>query len=191
MPVRRGRPRHVTLGVVITDVAGFVAWFAGVHKRTLRDVRLLPSKAETWVPSTGDGEAAWGIPQIVRHTAEARLYFASAFAGDGWVWDPWPDEVAGPATWQAALEGSIERFRERVGAVPDDRLREKVELIGGGDIKISGWRVLMMMAEHEVHHRAQISAYAGLNGWPVAQTFDKTNEWVVAQRDAQLRKRGS
>jgi hypothetical protein len=25
----------------------------------------------------------------------------------------------------------------------------------------------MMMIEHEVHHRSQIDAYAGLNGWPV------------------------
>lgn len=55
---------------------------------------------------------------------------------------------------------------------------------------ISAWRTLMMMAEHEIHHRAQISTYAGLNGWPVAQTFDRDNEWVVAQRNDQLRRFG-
>jgi hypothetical protein len=29
---------------------------------------------------------------------------------------------------------------------------------------LSGWRVLMMMIEHEAHHRSQIDAYAGLEG---------------------------
>ena len=176
-------------GGVITDVASFVSWFEGVHRRTLRDVRLLPAEAETWVPPTGDGEAAWGIPQLVRHTAEARPYFGSAFAGDGWVWDPWPDEVTGPETWVTALERSMELLRDRVGGVPDDRLREKVALISTDDFEVSAWRILMMMAEHEVHHRAQMSAYAGLKGWPVAQTFDRTNEWVVAQRENELRRR--
>jgi len=105
------------------------------------------------------------------------------------VWDPWPDEVTGPETWVTALERSMELLRDRVGGVPDERLREKVALISTDDLKVSGWRILMMMAEHEVHHRAQISAYAGLNGWPVAQTFDRTNEWVVAQRENELRRR--
>ena len=175
---------------MITEVSAFLRWFEGVHRRTLRDVSILPPEAERWRPETGDGESAWGIPQLVRHTAEARLYFAGAFAGDGWVWDPWPDEVTGPETWRRALEESMAGLRERIGAIPDDRLGEKTDLIGGGDFQVSAWRLLMMMAEHEVHHRAQISAYAGLNGWPVAQTFDKTNEWVVAQRENELRKRG-
>lgn len=176
-------------GGVISDVASFLSWFEGVHRRTLRDVRLLPAEAETWVPPTGDGEAAWGIPQLVRHTAEARLYFASAFAGDGWVWDPWPADVTSPETWREALVAAMAGLGERIAGVPDERLREKVALISTDDLKVSGWRILMMMAEHEVHHRAQISAYAGLNGWPVAQTFDRTNEWVVAQRENELRRR--
>lgn len=46
----------------------------------------------------------------------------------------------------------------------------------------------MMLVEHEVHHRAQLSTYAGLNGWPVRQTFDRTNEWVVGRREEEQRK---
>jgi len=174
---------------MIASVEEFLRWFEGVHRRTLRDVSILPPEAESWRPATGDGENAWGIPQLVRHTAEARVYFASAFAGDGWVWDPWPGEVVGSETWTRALEESMVGLRERIGSVPDERLGEKTDLIGGAEFRVSAWRILMMMAEHEVHHRAQISAYAGLNGWPVAQTFDKTNEWVIAQRETELRRR--
>ena len=173
---------------MIYDVAEFLRWFEGVHRRTLRDVRLLPPEAEGWAPPAGDGEAAWGIPRLVQHAAEARPYFGAAFLGRGWLWDAWPEDLTGPETWTAALERSMDELRDQIGSAPQDRLRQKVELIGG-ESEVSGWRVLMMMAEHEVHHRAQISTYAGLNGWPVAQTFDRTNEWVVAQRDAELHRR--
>jgi uncharacterized damage-inducible protein DinB len=66
---------------------------------------------------------------------------------------------------------------------PADRLRERIEAIAGEGPSLSGWRVLMMMVEHEVHHRSQLATYAGLNGWPVNQIFGRTNEWVVSRRD--------
>ena len=71
---------------------------------------------------------------------------------------------------------------------PLDRLTAKVELIADPTRTMSAWRALMMMAEHEAAHRAQIGTYAGLNGWPVAQIFDRTNEWVVGQREEQSRR---
>jgi uncharacterized damage-inducible protein DinB len=173
---------------VITDVGSFLAWFDGVHRRTVRDVALLPPEAESWrppIPDTGEGEAGWGFAKIVAHMAESRGYFANAFCGDGWVWDEWPEDVSARETWVPALERSAEELRTRLGDAPDEWLHRRVGLIGDPDRTMSAWRTLTMMAEHEVHHRAQISAYAGLQGWPVAQTFDRTNEWVVAQREAE------
>ncbi|HYH27444.1 MAG TPA: DinB family protein [Actinomycetota bacterium] len=171
---------------MLVSIEAFLGWFEGIHRRTLRDVSLLPTEAETWTPPPNpEEEASWGIPKLVSHTAESRGYFASAFAGRGWVWDPWPDELSTRETWPVALEQSLTVLQDALRGVGDERLREKIELIDG-DRKVSAWRTLMMMAEHEVHHRAQISAYAGLNGWPVAQTFDRTNEWVVEQRERQI-----
>ena len=45
---------------------------------------------------------------------------------------------------------------------------------------LPGWRLLMMMLEHEVHHRSQIDTYAGLQGWPVPQIFERTFESISA-----------
>jgi uncharacterized damage-inducible protein DinB len=173
---------------VISDVGSFLNWFEGVHRRTVRDVAVLPVEAETWTPPTGSGEEAWGVPQLVQHLAEGRLYFADAYAGRGWVWDAWPEQLRERDGWAEALERSMGGFRSRVEAAGNDRLRAKIELIGDGGREVSGWRVLMMMAEHEVAHRAQIGAYAGLNGWPVVQIFDRTNEWVRDQRGKQVRR---
>ena len=53
---------------------------------------------------------------------------------------------------------------------------------------LSGWRILMMMTEHEVHHRSQIDAYAGLQGWPVPDIFDRSAESVAARESEQRTK---
>ena len=51
---------------------------------------------------------------------------------------------------------------------------------------LSGWRLLMMMVEHEVHHRSQIDSYAGLEGWPVPHIFNRSAESI---RDLQPEQR--
>ncbi len=168
---------------MIADIPTFLRYFDGVHGRTVRDVSSLPAEAEGWRPPTSsDEESSWGVPDIVRHVAEARRFFAGAFLGEGWVWDAWEDRLERRGSWVPALKRSHELFRSRMGEASDGRLRERIEGIAGEGPALSGWRVLMMMVEHEVHHRSQLSTYAGLNGWPVNQIFGRTNEWVVARR---------
>ena len=174
---------------MISDIGSFLDWFGGVHRRTVRDVSILPVEAETWAPATGTNEEAWGVPKIVQHIAEARSFFANGFMGRGWVWEEWPEELHAKDGWVPALEGSLERFRADVGSASPDRLTARIQQIDTPDRTVSGWRALMMMAEHEVAHRSQIGAYAGLNGWPVAQIFGKTNEWVIDQAEEQRRRR--
>ena len=53
---------------------------------------------------------------------------------------------------------------------------------------LSGWRILMMMLEHEVHHRSQIDTYAGLEGWPVPDIFERSAEAISALQPAQKEK---
>ena len=173
---------------MIGDIDQFLSWFEGVHRRTVRDLSLLPAEAETWRPDPHeDPERSWGVPALVRHMAEGRAFFVGGFLGNGWVWDTWPDELPTRDTWAPALDASMDDTRARLTGRAD-RLDAKVEQIDNPGRTVSGWRVLMMMAEHEVAHRAQIGAYAGLNGWPVAQIFDRTNEWVRGQREDELRR---
>ena len=172
------------------DVATYVKYFQGVRRRTIRDVAALPEEAETWTPPYGDGEAGWDIPKIVEHIAESPFFFASAYRGEGWVWGALPVELGDRSSWVPALEESAQRFADLVANAPDEWLMRRVEALGNPDASIAGWRVLMMPIEHEIAHRAQLTTYAGLNGWPVHQIFDRTNEWVVAQREEQLKKRG-
>jgi len=55
---------------------------------------------------------------------------------------------------------------------------------------LSGWRLLMMMLEHEVHHRSQIDSYAGLEGWSVPDIFGRSAESIDALQENQRLKYG-
>jgi uncharacterized damage-inducible protein DinB len=163
---------------MIADIGEFLRYFDGVNKRAIRDVTALPAEAETWRPATGDGENAWSIGEIAAHMATSRLFFTGAFEGAGWVAAPWDGPSQTREDWVALLNDSAARVRERLGALPPEALRRKVDSIDTPGLQFSAWRLLMMMVEHDVHHRSQVQTYVGIMGWPVTQIFGRTAEQV-------------
>jgi hypothetical protein len=97
---------------------------------------------------------------------------AGADPGDQRTWLPW-------------LERSAERFGALLRETRAAWLARRVEMIDTLGATLSGWRVLMMMIEHEVHHRSRIDAYAGLEGWPVPDIFNRSAESIDALQSAQ------
>jgi len=173
---------------MITDIESFLRYFDAVHRRTVRDVTALPPAAEGYRPATGEGENAWSINDIVRHMAGSRLYFARAYRGEGWYFGDPLRPVNSQADWVPCLEEAAAEFRRRLEGTPDDWLARRVPMIDT-DGSLSGWRILMMCLEHEVHHRSQIDTYAGLEGWPVAHIFGRSAESIGLQRKRQRRPR--
>jgi len=169
---------------MINDPQAFLRYFDSIHRRTVRDIQALPAPAESWKPSTGEGEKAWSIAQIVHHMAESRMYFARAYRGEGWVYD-WPVPGTEAQTdWVPKLEASAAEFRERVQGTPVEWLDRRIKMIDT-DGTLSGWRILMMLLEHEVHHRSQIDTYAGLQGWDVPQIYGRTREQIDLLQEQQ------
>jgi len=171
---------------MITTIADFLRYFDAVHRRARRDIAALPPKADGWVPPTGTGEGAWSINVLVGHMAGSRLYFASAYLGDGWISPPPPD-TSRRDLWLDAIDESARALAWRLEGTPDAWLRRKVEMIDS-DGALSGWRVLMMMVEHDIHHRSQIDTYAGMNGWPVPDIYARSAETIGALQDAERAK---
>jgi uncharacterized damage-inducible protein DinB len=157
-----------------------------VHRRALRDIGALPAEADGWAPTAGEGEQAWSINQLVGHMASARLYFASAYRGEGWITPPVP-ELRSRDSWLPMLDESARALREALEGTPEEWLQRKVAMIDseGG---LSGWRILMMLLEHEVHHRSQIETYAGINGWPVMDIYNRSAETIGSLQQAQRSK---
>ena len=173
---------------MITDIASYLRFFDSVRRRTERDVAALPSAAAAWRPPATGGEAGWSIGQIVGHIGGSRLYFASAYRNEGWIWTEPESDPEAQATWLPWLEASAARFAEQLRATPEAWLARRIEMIDTPGQALSGWRLLMMMLEHEVHHRSQIDAYAGLEGWPVPDIFGRSAESIdVLQTDQRVK----
>jgi len=152
----------------------------------MRDVGALPPEADGWAPASGEGEAGWSINTLVGHMAGSRLYFASAYRGEGWI-SPMPPDVSRRELWLPALDDSARKLHAALEGTPDAWLQRKVAMIDT-DGALSGWRVLMMMVEHDIHHRSQIDAYAGLNGWPVPDIYGRSAETIVSLQDGERAK---
>jgi uncharacterized damage-inducible protein DinB len=175
---------------MITDVASYLRYFDGVRRRTERDVAALPREAAAWQPPAGEGESGWSIGQLVGHIGGSRLYFASAYRGLGWI-AVTPDMDPGDqATWLPWLRASASRFAELLKDTPADWLTRRVATIDTPGETLAGWRLLMMMVEHEVHHRSQIDAYAGLLRWPVPHIFNRSWETIEALQPEERAKHG-
>lgn len=155
----------------------------------MRDISALPAEAHGWAPPAGEGENAWSINTLVGHMAGSRLYFASAYLDRGWISPPAPD-TSSQRMWVPALEESYARFRALIEGTPDEWLERRVPMIDS-DGRLSGWRILMMMVEHDIHHRSQVDTYAGLNGWDPPQIYGRSAEQVGSQQDAQRAKHRS
>ena len=138
------------------------------------DVGGLDAAAETWTPPSGEGENAWGVGQIVAHMATSRLFFVRAYVEDRWHVEQWAGPADTAAQWVEAFDGSAERVRELLSGTPADWLDRPIRMLDGRPQP--GRRLLLLMVEHEVHHRSQVQTYAGLYGWGVQHIFGRSAE---------------
>ena len=172
---------------MFSDLDSFLRYFRSVNRRAVRDVTALPPAADGWTPSGGEGENAWSINKLIGHMCGSRLYFASAYRLEGWI-SPEPPDVGRAQLWAPALDASFERFCELTREVGADGLSRQVPMIDTPDGSLTGWRVLMMMLEHDIHHRSQIDTYAGLNGWEPPDIYFRSAETIENLQDAQREK---
>ena len=175
---------------MFTGIDAFLRYFRSVNRRAVRDVTALPPEADGWTPEGGEGENAWPINKIIGHMAGSRLYFASAYRGEGWISPPPPD-VSRPELWAPALDASFEEFSRLATEPGDAGLSREIEMIDTPGATLKGWRVLMMMMEHDIHHRSQIDTYAGMNGWDPPDIYHRSAEAIEERQDEQRRKHRS
>lgn len=173
---------------MIKSMPEFLRYFDTVHRRAMRDIAALPAAADGWTPGAGQGEGAWSINVLVGHMAGARLYFASAYRGEGWISPPPPD-TSRRERWLPELDLSAQQLVAALENTPGDWLSRRVSMIDSGG-SLSGWRVLMMMVEHDIHHRSQIDTYAGMNGWDVPDIYGRSAETIGSLQDSERAKHG-
>ena len=158
----------------IQDSATFVSYWKNIRARTRRVIDCIPDDRFDWTHADG----AWTFADLVRHLgAIERWMFAenarrlpSRYPGCGSTLADGPEAVRVYID-QMHVE-SIEVF----GSLSRDDLDSKCETPGG--IRITVWKWLRAMVEHEVHHRGQIYLMLGILGVETPPLYGLTEEEV-------------
>ena len=153
---------------MIASMREFTEYFDGVRRRTVGFFRMIPPDMIDWTPK--DGEYSCG--DIVRHVAVSESMFSGVVADGVWRYDGHARELGASLDEALAMldarHTAAARALTKAGDVALAQVRPALE---PGGRPIRGWRVLMAMCEHEVHHRSQLASYLTLMGIEAPDIF--------------------
>lgn len=158
----------------IRDIGSFLEYFDKVHGRTNQVIQSIPTDKFDWTYREGK----FTFADLIRHMAAIERYmFAetvqnrrSAYPGHGTDLADGPESVI--AFFNRMHEESVAIF----GTLTSDDLTKKCETPGGARITV--WKWLRNMVEHEIHHRGELYAYLGVLGLEAPPMYGMTSEQV-------------
>lgn len=158
----------------ISEVGGFLDYWEKIRARTKRVIDCIPRDRFDWTHREG----GWTFADLIRHLgAIERWMFAenakcrpSRYPGCG------PELAEGPDEVIAYLDEMHAEAVEIFASLTPEELALKCETPGG--IRITVWKWLRAMVEHEVHHRGQIYLMLGMLGVETPPLYGLTAEEV-------------
>ncbi len=150
----------------------FLEYLSKVHQRTTRVAQCIPPDKLEW--SFREGKFTLG--DLVRHIAAVERYmFAETIQGRS-------SRYAGCGRELADGYESVTRFREELhgetvailSRLGDEGLEGKCMTPDGSRITV--WKWLRLMMEHEIHHRGQIYLYLAMLEIPTPPIYGLTSE---------------
>lgn len=160
---------------MIHATADFIKYFEGVRRRTLNYVRVVPAESLDWAPKAGEFTCA----DILRHLIATEVMFVGVVTAGRWHYQG--HAASGVQTLGDLLALLESTHTETMGMLrdfPDKELDTPRDGTGGQPLK--AWRWLMLMAEHEIHHRSQLAVYLSLLGVQPPQVFGLGVEDLIA-----------
>jgi len=153
---------------VIASMREFIEYFDGVRRRTVGFFRTIPADMIDWAPKNGE----YTCGDIVRHVAASESMFTGVVADGAWRYDGHARELGvSRAETLALLDARHAAATQALATAGDAALTELRPALEPGGRPIRGWRVLMAMCEHEVHHRSQLASYLTLMGIEAPDIF--------------------
>lgn len=159
------------------DIAGFVDYWEGVRKRTLRVAQAIPADRLEWAPAEG----RWTFGDLLRHLAGIeRGMYAETVAGRPTAY---PGHDRALADGVDAVNAYLARCHTESVTIFRSLTAEQWngKALTPAGTPITTWKWLRAMVEHEAHHRGQLYLYLGLLGVPTPPIYGLTEEEVHAR----------
>ena len=162
---------------MIQTAADFIKHFESIRRRTLNYIRVVPLDRLDWSPKEGEFTCA----DIIRHIIMAEKMFVRVVADGSWKYEGHDaDEKQSLDELIAMLEAVHVESMDTLKQLSDRDLNEPRTGPRGEGQPIKAWRWLMVMAEHEVHHRSQLAVYLSLMGVQPPHIFGLGVEDLIA-----------
>jgi uncharacterized damage-inducible protein DinB len=159
------------------DLDDFLHYFERVRERTRRVAECIPADRVEWTYKPG----AFTLGDLVRHIAVAERYIWAETVHDrpsGYVTHS--RELAdGRDAMLAFLDRMHAESMEQFRALTPAALQGKCTTPEGA--RLTTWKWLRMMAEHEIHHRGQIYTMLGMIEVPAPPLYGLTAAQVQAR----------
>jgi len=160
---------------MIQHLSEFINYFESIRRRTLHYIRTIPPDRLVWSPKPGEFTYA----ELIRHLIATEQLFVDVVRTGRWKY---PGHQAEPSdsldSLIALLTSTHAAAMASLAKLNDAILSESRPTLSS--TPISAWRILMMMVEHEIHHRSQIAMYLSLMGVEPPQIYGLGVEDVIA-----------
>lgn len=162
---------------MIQTATDFIKYFEGIRRRTMNYIRVVPPDRLDWSPKAGEFTCA----DIIRHILVAEKMFIRVVIEGHWKYDdPETEQKQRLDGLIASLETTHMEAMDRLRRLSDLDLNEPRFGPKKEGQPIKAWRWLMVMAEHEIHHRSQLAVYLSLMGVQPPHIFGLGVEDLIA-----------
>jgi uncharacterized damage-inducible protein DinB len=159
----------------ITSIESFLPYHKNIRERTMRVARVIPPEMIEWTYAPGK----FTLGDLLRHIAAVeRHVWAEIVQGKPNRYRGCGRELAdGYQNVIAYVERLHQESIEIISRLTPEDLRKKSKTPDGS--RISTWKVLRLMVEHEIHHRGEIYIYLGMLGVKTPPLYGMTSEQVM------------
>ncbi|WCK54946.1 DinB family protein [Aneurinibacillus sp. Ricciae_BoGa-3] len=139
---------------MLTTIGDYADFISKIRNRTRNYFALIPDDQLEWSPVKGK----FTFGDLARHIIMSEKMFVGVICEGNWHYSGHESRLAGTKKELLSLEQQIHKqCIEKFLRLSDEVLTQKRNTLQGYPVSV--WRVFHTLAEHEIHHRGELTVY--------------------------------